>query len=546
MNQGSRQKGSESEHKEIDYTDDGWLYDLIDAKDWNAALSLLAFKTQAHEQTLVELISQRQHSPLWDIAQKNNNLCGSAKDLCLRLIDIGGEEVVKRVATDFRDENLTVLHLICKYKFTGDPLCQADEGNWLEIITKLIEVGGVEYLSMDDLRGNTALSYACSPEGHRNPAIVRRLLELGAKIGCSYEGNFNLFAMRQLQLGEENILFSTDLKKKLKSSVLQSALFLTCIRREQEHAMEIIQLLLEFGGKRLVFMTDTNGCTALHYAICLGGENCAEIIRRIVAIGGEKLILMTTEFGHNFLDHAQLSLSGLEMEQIIDVLFDVGGIELFRMVGGTALLYLFYKGRQPERWPAIVDRLLEAGGDKLLLETMDFYGTSPFHYLCLNSGQFSPQIETQLETMFKKLIEIGGKKMVMAHDRSGQTALHYACSIIIGESTLRVIEELIEVGGEELLFISTGECATPLHNACAGRNTPFREQAINRLLDIGRKKLLFMTTRRINRTAIEVERNKVEPSQQVLDRFLEIGGEEARNLITTARHVVEQEQNENE
>jgi hypothetical protein len=53
-------------------------------------------------------------------------------------------------------------------------------------------------------------------------------------------------------------------------------------------------------------------------------------------------------------------------------------------------------------------------------------------------------------------------------------------------------------------------------------HSSFREQAIILLLDIGRDKLLLMTENVL--TAIEIEGNKSQPSsQQVLDRFIEIG-----------------------
>ena len=198
------------------------------------------------------------------IVQRNNNLCKSATDLCLRLIEIGGEEVVKQTGIEINPndsddddeeskipdfEDLTVLHLACrKTDFVDYDVTKDDEGNWVELITKLIEIGGVEYLNMADSWGETALSYASSYRRKDNPAVVRRLLELGG----------------------ENILFS--LKSGNNLSVLQNALF---NRTQHTGRMEIIQLLLDFGGERLVYMADTRGMTALHHVISFGGgEYC--------------------------------------------------------------------------------------------------------------------------------------------------------------------------------------------------------------------------------------------------------------------------------
>jgi ankyrin repeat protein len=526
MNEKSKRKRSESEQKEVDYTNDQWLFDLIEAKDWKTALSLLTFKTPDHEKDLVKLMYQRERSLLWIIVQTNNKMCRSATDLCLRLIEIGGEELVKETGIEINPSNsdddeykipdfedLTVLHLACrKTDFVDYDATQDDEGNWVELITKLIEIGGVEYLNMADSWGETALSYASSYRGKDNPAVVRRLLELGG----------------------ENILFS--LKSENNLSVLQNALF---NRTKHPGRMEIIQLLLDFGGEKLVYMADTRGMTALHHVISLGEENIAEIIRRLIKIGGEKLIMMTTVHDHNFLFHAQQARGGVEMEQIIDILFEFGGKKMLckQSVGGTALLYMFYKGKEPERWPAIVDKLLEAGGKKLLLEKRDSRGNSPFHFLCMRADLFTPP----LTKMLKKLIDIGGKKMVMWQDRWGKTALYFACSFSIGERSLGVIKELIEAGGKEFVLKPTYGGLTPLHQACeCTDHSPFREQAIDLLLDVGREKLLFTIDYQSELTAIGFEGKKSEPSQRVLDRFIEIGGERARNLLTTARQVVEE------
>ena len=79
------------------YMDDEHLYDLIFATKWESMLSLLAFKTRQHETVLRALISERQFSPLWIILFENNFLSDSAKALCLRLIEIGGKEIVYRI-----------------------------------------------------------------------------------------------------------------------------------------------------------------------------------------------------------------------------------------------------------------------------------------------------------------------------------------------------------------------------------------------------------------------------------------------------------------
>ena len=73
---------------------------------------------------------------------------------------------------------------------------------------------------------------------------------------------------------------------------------------------------------------------------------------------------------------------------------------------------------------------------------------------CDNDGYVHSQFCTVLQLGLKldespaallKIIEIGGKKIVMNRDRDGRTSLQYAC--MMENLSINIITKLIEVGG---------------------------------------------------------------------------------------------------
>ena len=70
----------------------------------------------------------------------------------------------------------------------------------------------------------------------------------------------------------------------------------------------------------------------------------------------------------------------------------------------------------------------------------------------------------QSSEIVTKLIEIGGRDLVMKVDNHGSTALHFACGR--KNPSLEVISKLIEIGGRELVMKKDGDGCTALHAAC--------------------------------------------------------------------------------
>ena len=88
----------------------------------------------------------------------------------------------------------------------------------------------------------------------------------------------------------------------------------------------------------------------------------------------------------------------------------------------------------------------------------------------------------------QKLIEVGGRELVMMKNKGKDTALHLAC---MNENiSLDIVAKLIEVGGRELVMISDQDRRTALHKACCNKNIPL--DAITKLIRLGGRELLMM------------------------------------------------------
>ena len=101
-----------------------------------------------------------------------------------------------------------------------------------------------------------------------------------------------------------------------------------------------------------------------------------------------------------------------------------------------------------------------------------------------------------------------------------------------------MIKTLIDCVGEELVFIRNYDENTLLHAICeysdSSPRRPYLDEVINFILCIGGQDLL-LARNRDDRTAIEFEARKLEPSQSVLDRFIEVGGEKVVSLLANVR-----------
>ena len=97
---------------------------------------------------------------------------------------------------------------------------------------------------------------------------------------------------------------------------------------------------------------------------------------------------------------------------------------------------------------------------------------------------FQQLCEEDLLGLISKLIDMdGGRDLIMTLKErwSEQTVLHCACCN--GNISMNVISKLLEVGGRELLMMKNRFGFTALHNAC--RNKKISMGIISKLLEVG-------------------------------------------------------------
>jgi ankyrin repeat protein len=115
--------------------------------------------------------------------------------------------------------------------------------------------------------------------------------------------------------------------------------------------------------------------------------------------------------------------------------------------------------------------ILESKEGKRLVMATDQWGYTALHWLCLSVGmgekknQSSPSSEIQME-IIELLVDVGGKKLVKARTKNdGSTALHWAC--------------------ENLLVDNASS-----NDASSSSSSPYVERIVRLLIDVGGEKLI--------------------------------------------------------
>ena len=87
-----------------------------------------------------------------------------------------------------------------------------------------------------------------------------------------------------------------------------------------------------------------------------------------------------------------------------------------------------------------------------------------------------------------KIMDMGGRELVMKKGQNGDTALHCACKD--KNVPTEVISKMLEMGGRELLMMNDEDGTSALHYAC--RNDNVSREIISMLLEMGGRELLII------------------------------------------------------
>jgi ankyrin repeat protein len=99
--------------------------------------------------------------------------------------------------------------------------------------------------------------------------------------------------------------------------------------------------------------------------------------------------------------------------------------------------------------------MLDIGGKESIMMTTNYDSSTVLHSACLHGASYN---------IIKMLIDVGGKDLVMAKDKGGETTLHHLCRYIVKHTKAAEIIKLILQVGDANLLLSTKNCVgrTPL------------------------------------------------------------------------------------
>ena len=175
------------------------------------------------------------------------------------------------------------------------------------------------------------------------------------------------------------------------------------------------------------------------------------------------------------------------------------------------------------RSKAVLFKLIEIGGRELVMQK-DGNGNSALQIVFKNDSYVQVPNE-----VVSKLIEIGGRELVMMRDDIGDTALHSACTMRKGVP-IQVLSKLLEIGGPEIVMVRDDDGDTALHYACVSQASI---EVISKIIDIGGFDLV-MAKNKCGNTALHYTCTTLF-SAEVVFKLIEAGGEDL---------VVEKDKNE--
>ena len=163
----------------------------------------------------------------------------------------------------------------------------------------------------------------------------------------------------------------------------------------------------------------------------------------------------------------------------------------------------------------VISRLLEIGGKGLVM-AKDFHGGTALQCL-LRRRKKNISL-----AIVSKLVEIGGKDLVVDKDKNGMNALQWGCCKMTKKASVEVISKLIEVGGRDIVMERGNRFGyTALHYE-VHRGIASVERIL-KLVEIGGTDLV-MAKDRSGKTVLHIACRNHLVSHDVISKLIEIGG----------------------
>ena len=425
-----------------------------------------------------------------------------SEELLLRMIEDGGKDFLLQRDTS-NGRGLTILQVAMLQNAS------------FNLIEKMVEMGGRELVMAKNVDEETALHLAFDENLFTSFEVIDKLVQVGGKelvmarakptsvnatalhLACVWKASTQVVA-RLAKVGGKELVMAKHLNG-------MTALTFACI---DDSPLEMIDTLIDIGGRELVMSTDVAGQSALHFAS--SNDVSIELLNRLIEVGGKELVLSSTSQpnGMNTLQTA-LNMNVKTRIETIDSLIKVGGKELvmtkYSEEFNMSILHLAFLVHASDD---VVKRLIEVGGRDILMAT-EFNGNTALHSACEDDASVD---------VVERMIELGGKELIMVKNSRGETALHTASH----HASVDVVESLIKFGEKDLFMEEDFDEKTALHVAVQYASS----DVVKKLIELGGKNLI-MKKDSDGKNALHTACEQEDISYRLILRLVEVGGKEA-------------------
>lgn len=355
------------------------------------------------------------------------------------------ESIIIRLI-EMSDDNLFIhtsdpclLHYACRYQASP------------KIVNMLIDKCGAKYVATTCIRGETTLTEACKGgqpfevldriikceiihQVHQSSAIyatalhhylesrkadlrsVKMFIEVGRDQLEIKDVMYAISSGASIDIINHLLDCSVDRKEcLLQTNQFRGNLLHCAISKQQPVDMNVVEMLLEIGGKPMVMEVDQRGQTPLHVA-CQCTDDL-DLISRLLGIGGKELLVMKSRIGETTL-HSFFGImkSCKDYIPIIETFYAIGGKNVLFEVTSDKMTALDFAVRRGElvHPKYISDFILFGGKDLCFMKSVS--GWNVWHNACAFNAP---------NEILDFLLDCGGKALISSKNDLGQGGLHF-------------------------------------------------------------------------------------------------------------------------
>ena len=361
-------------------------------------------------------------TPLYDVCYRNE----PRLDIIRYLLEVGKQELA------LRSDNTKQLplHIACL------------QSKSVELVSLLLEAGGKDTIDFPDINGFTPFMNACRSGGIHSLQILKMLIDKGGKdiiLRRSDDGSnvLHLACCRdQPQMDVVRFLVNIVDATLFRQTAGEEAQYTPLHGASRNMLKDVIQVLVDVGGKQLVSIPDSFNHTPLHWALMKrppkerfedessDNDLLFSIVEYLLdSMDPEELLSNTNNYGdtplHTACWNKTISL------KLVNLFVEKAGKGAFLKQNHQGMTPLLIACWRSEYVDVIESALLDAGGYEAA-NIADVHGRLPLHHLFMNG--------TPIE-LIARFISIGGEESLLHCDEQGNNAFFYRTANWMNDSS---------------------------------------------------------------------------------------------------------------